>query len=272
MRRLLLTPLLLTAGPAAAQMPGMPGEPGMPETPDGPRARRPKPGNFPPRPKKPREFELGVEMLGYFGGSFLSDLTPSQELTRVDGDHAEVTYGGFSGPGGGGGLGLTGAWRGILGFEVGAFYVADRGSGEIGSAKVEMSQWAIHAPALLRITAPIPYARPALMLGVDVVFPFEPDVTSESELEVAFDAAADPYVQIAGGLGFEFSLPFPSMDLRLPLMMRFAWNPVAGNHVEDRVETDGTCTETRCNAREITLRSEWGLQLGATMGLAWYFH
>jgi hypothetical protein len=55
-------------------------------------------------------------------------------------------------------------------------------------------------------------------------------------------------------------------------MMRVAWNPTAGNHIEDRVETDGTCTPARCNAREIKVRSEYGLQIGATAGLTWYFH
>lgn len=234
---------------------------------------------------EPREWELGVGLLGLVGGSFISDLEDRDKVLDIQIDdrtrsNVQFPYPGFAGVGGGGGLAVTGSWRGILALEVDLLYAVERAKGDINDVDIEIAQAALHVPILFRAQIPAGAVRPFVMAGPEIVVPLDAEVELEvSPLPVgvpgegAFfpttaEGAADTYVAFAFGLGFEFRLPVPDADLRIPFTLRGAYHGV-GDKGGDRQSV--TCTTTPNRQCTVELKTEWEWQAAATLGLSYYF-
>lgn len=271
---LVIAPLAAVAQPDAQSVPkptAVPEAPGAPE-----------PGVPPAVPAEAtdwegevsREWEVGISVLGFVNGSFMTELSDSDKLrTTPNGGKRLTLYPGFGGVGGGGGLTVSGMWRGIVGLELGFFYSLDQGSGDLtlGAAKIDftLSQEAFHLPIVLKVAAPVKPVRPFVFFGPEFVFPGEPDAETDSgliQLVEPIAATADNYLTLAFGLGFEFMLPVEGADVRIPLVLRGAWNPSAGDTIDDRIDVDG------CGADDIcTFKTEWEWQTEVALGVAYYF-
>jgi hypothetical protein len=286
MRARWLLGVLLSAGPAAAQETGgTPPTAAPAEAPSAPAAglptAPPAPATPPPAgPATDREWEVGVGALGYVGGNFLTELEDSKKVVTVHTDHGDklgaLPYPGFGGVGGGGGISLDAAWRGIVGLEVDLLYLRDRGKGDVDGYTIEMSQWDLHVPVLLKLELPAGMVRPFLMAGPDFVIPGDTDVKFDAPssvhftiegLDTHYKGKADPYIALTFGLGFEIRLPTPGVDLRIPLTLRGTYDSGVGDKGDDRESVDCHAS-TGCT---ITLKSEWEWQAAGTLGLAWYF-
>jgi hypothetical protein len=220
---------------------------------------------------------FGVGALGALGGNFLDK--PDDTHPKYQGVSIGLeTYPGFGGMSGGGGLMLEGRFIGLLGLEVDVLRSSDHGHGDltINGTKFTMTigQSATHVPVLAKLVAPLPVVRPMVFVGPEFVFPssaegkVDPVVVGFPQIT----AKADSYTMVSFGLGMEFVLPVPSIDLRIPFTLRGGYNPSAGDTLDDRA----THTITPAGANvvridKIEYKSEWRYQTYATLGVAAYF-
>jgi hypothetical protein len=213
--------------------------------------------------------DFGVGLMGQAGGNFL---TKPGDTTVTPGVRDE-TYPGFTGFTAGGGLMLDLRVLGLVGLEVDVLYASNRGTGDITvgaggvsqTFTVDIGQPAWHVPILLKGVIPLPVVRPFAVFGPELVFPGDPTVTitpnpTQSSLTGAY---ADRYTMLTAGLGLEIKLPLPAIDLRIPLSLRFSWNPGTSDKVTDRTQY--------ANNAVVRYRSEWEYQAVLTAGAALYF-
>ena len=210
----------------------------------------------------PREWELGVSAHGQVGGSFLSE---PDDKAVTQGSPFEYSYPGFAGVGGGGGVGLHLAWRGMLGVVTELSYTKDSGRGAIGGADITLTQWALHVPLMVRAAVPSEHFRLFAQVGPEFVLPQSPSAEYDEAIVVTdVNAAADSYINIAFGLGCEFMLPVEEVDLRIPFTLRGSINPSTPAAARDRIR-DAELPQ------RMSLVSEWEYQAAVSIGLAWYF-
>ncbi len=268
---LIAAPLVAVAQPEA---PSVPKPTPMPEAPGAP-----EPGVPPAVPAEAtdwegeisREWEVGVSALGFVNGSFLTELSEGDKVrTGPNGAQVRALYPGFGGVGGGGGLTVSGMWRGIVGLELGFFYSLDQGKGDLtlDTTKIDvtLSQEAFHLPIMVKVAAPVKPVRPFLFIGPEFVFPSEPEAESSLPVTPAVAAVADNYLTLAFGFGFEFMLPVQGADVRIPLILRGAWNPSLGDSIDDRLDTEGCSVTEPC-----PFVTEWEWQTEVALGVAYYF-
>ncbi len=220
---------------------------------------------------------FGVGTLGALGGNFLDK--PDDTHPKYQGVSVGIeTYPGFGGVSGGGGLMLEGRFIGLLGLEIDVLRSSDHGHGDltINGTKFSMTigQSATHVPVLAKLVAPLPVLRPMVFVGPEFVFPssaegkVDPVVVGFPQIA----AKADRYTMVSFGLGMEFVLPVPSIDLRIPFTLRGGYNPSAGDTLDDRATH--TITPVGPHAvriDKIEYKSEWRYQAHATLGVAAYF-
>jgi hypothetical protein len=108
------------------------------------------------------------------------------------------------------------------------------------------------------------------VFGPELVFPNDPSLTITPQLapgSTVFGAKADKYTMLCVGLGLEIKLPIPAIDLRIPISLRFSWNPGTSDKVSERADfqlNGATITG-------VTFKSEWQYQALLTAGAAIYF-
>jgi hypothetical protein len=140
-----------------------------------------------------------------------------------------------------------------------------------GDFTVEIRQKAIHMPLLFKGAIPGRIVTPVLFLGPEFVFPSS--VSSEiisgavPSFHMVKYAAADPgsYTAFIFGLGLEFNLPIPYVDVRIPFNLRGTVNPGVS---DKRTERE---TRTGSNPVEVAFSTEWKFQAVGNIGLAVHF-
>ena len=210
----------------------------------------------------PRKLELGASVMGYVGGSFLTE--PSDKSV-AEGIPQEYVYPGFAGVGGGGGVGLQLAYEGWLGLVVDVLYTSDKGRGTISGVDVTIGQMALHVPVMARLAIPSEHFRPFIQVGPEFVFPGEAEADYDQDrVRGSAKANASSYMSVAFGVGCEFMLPIEGVDLRVPFALRGNINPSTPDTARDRM----TISESQ---QQMDMNSEWEYQAGISLGLSYYF-
>jgi hypothetical protein len=216
--------------------------------------------------------DVGVGAVGYVGGSFLDE--PDDKVVTAGNARFEAVYPGFAGVGGGGGLLVDARAFGIVGLETGLFYTNDQGSGEVNDINVTIKQTSLHIPLLLKLSLPTPVVSANIFGGLEFVIPQDTSVEQEQPVFGSDDrvkAEAEAYTLASFGLGFEFKLPIPTVDLRIPLAFRGGFNYGDTGKIEDRITYDTNITGNRAFITGATFNSEWQWHAAATLGLVYYF-
>ncbi len=214
---------------------------------------------------KPVQF--GAGLMGEFGGNFLNK--PDDVSTNPAGH----TYPGFGGTSSGGGLMLEGRFIGLLGLEADILRSSDHGHGDLTingyKFTITVGQSAWHVPVLAKLVAPLPVVRPMVFAGPEFVFPStaEASVASSVPFGTQIAANAGSYTLFTGGVGIEFKLPLPNIDLRIPFTLRGGYNP----SVKSKLDQRATYTVSGNTITAIDYKSEWKYQTYATLGVAAYF-
>lgn len=207
--------------------------------------------------------DIGLGLMGIVGGNFQNK--PEKSASDLPG----LENPGFGGLTAGGGLMVDGRiLDGLLGLEVDVLRTSDKGTGTITengfSLKVTVGQGAWHVPVLAKLTIPSAVVAPMFFLGPEFVFPSKGQVATDPALPPGFDIkeSADNYVVVTGGGGVEIKLPLPILDLRIPIGLRFSYNPGLSSTFSDRTHVVGTT---------LTYNSEWKYAVNLTAGAALYF-
>lgn len=226
---------------------------------------------------------FSVGFLGGAGGNFL-DKPGDQSVQDVEG--VEPEYPGFAGLTTGIGPTFEVRFLGYAGIELDVLVQSDSGSadlkvtqtanGQINSQtfSVEIRQDAIHMPLLFKGAIPGRIVTPVLFLGPEFVF------VSKSESEIidgsipAFHGRQylaknpDSYTAFMFGLGLEFNLPIPYVDIRVPFNLRGMVNPGVSDKREERADYTGTAPN---NITSVAYSTEWKFQAVGNIGLSVHF-
>ena len=221
--------------------------------------------------RKPKKLELGVGLLGFVNGSFLTEPDEKDKVATIqDGNRtyqAQIPYPGFGGVGGGGGITTNVMYRGAIGGQIDFLFSNDVGTGQINEVDVDIGQGAFHIPVMLRAAIPARTVRPFLLVGPEFVIPGTPKI--ETDLPISPKAKADPYVALGFGLGFEFLLP-GEHDLRIPLMLRGNVNFDVPAGTDGRVKLGGVDTTTQPPTASLTeVSTAWQYQAFVMLGFTW---
>jgi hypothetical protein len=213
-----------------------------------------------------RATEVGVGLMGAVGGNFQDK--PDRTAVQPD------VNPGFGGLTAGGGLmaDLRFLDKGLLGLEVDVLRTTDKGTGTItfsalgasADYKLTIGQSAWHLPILAKVTIPSPIVAPMFFVGPEIVFPSDGEAKSDPAIPVTLHAKADRYVMVTAGAGVEIKVPLPILDLRIPIGLRFSYNPSLKSSFSDRTKISATGTEA-------TYDSAWKFAVNATLGAALYF-
>ena len=235
--------------------------------------------------KVTRDFEVGVALSGFAIGNFMDEPPNGNSIQRGALTISDIPYGGFAGVGGGGGLTVTGMWRGIIGLELMVFgssesakgTLTDRFSGAKTTLTIDQTSW--HIPLVLKVAAPTSIVRPQAFVGFDFVFPGEPKMTvSPTPLGVVqLSAKGDSYTALRFGFGLEFMLPVKGIDLRIPFNLAGNYNYSLSDDLEpDRLQL--SCSGGALNGSSLNLgqcastyNTQWKWQAQVSLGLAYYF-
>ena len=225
---------------------------------------------------RPKKHELGVGMVGLFGGS---GIRKPGSKTHEDGpdDPLDMPYGGFFGLGGGAGLTVAYNFRGFVGVEMDLLYTRDRGTGEFergpASGDYTIAQWALHVPLVVKGTIPYRTVKPFVFLGPEFVIPGDAEVTytGDQTLPPTVGATNSFYTALTFGLGVEFGLPVRGADLRIPFTLRGSYYPGVGDSFDDRLD-DVRVPSGSDIPDDFDFQTNFEFQFAATLGLAYYMH
>ncbi len=222
---------------------------------------------------------FSVGFLGQAGGNFLA----KPDVQSINGATPEPEYPGFAGLTTGIGPTFELRFLGYFGVEVDILVQSDSGSAELevsqinnnniqqGKFRVEIQQDAIHVPLLFKGAIPGRIVTPVLFLGPEFVLPnaASSEITEGSIPgfhNVTYGAMmAESYTAFIFGLGLEFNLPIPYVDVRIPLNLRGTINPGLSDQRIDREGRTGT------NPVSVTYSTEWQYQAVANLGLSVHF-
>lgn len=208
------------------------------------------------------EKHFGVGLMGTLGGNFLDK--PDRQLLEPD------IYPGYGGVTYGGGLVLDGrVLDDVLGLEVDVLRSRDKGSGDVtftspqGSLQLThtIGQSAWHVPVLVKATIPTPFAGVQFMLGPEFVFPSDAESKTNPDFPGLTRARADSYTMVTAGVGVEIKIPTPNLEFRIPIGLRFSYNPGVGSDFADRVKLTSP----------IEYESEWRFAAHLTAGFLAFF-
>jgi hypothetical protein len=115
--------------------------------------------------------------------------------------------------------------------------VNDLATNQVSSFEVEIGHDALHVPLLFKGCLPGKVVTPLIFIGPEFVIPS--DRADAQELGVnatttTHTAHTEDYTMFAYGIGFEFNLPSPTVDLRIPLTIRGGYNPSVSDVREER--------------------------------------
>ncbi len=239
---------------------------------------------------------VGVGAQFQAGGNFFDK--PSDQT--INGTPTDPEYPGFAGLTLGGGGYVDVRFIEYVGIEFGVLYTSDKGSAELtitdtspgagaGQSKfdIKIKQNAIHMPLLVKGVIPGKIAQPMLFIGPEFVVPVtkcdtgvsgtdfpqcRAEVTRTSgNLNLATDYFINTkkYVMVAFGLGVEFKLPIPKVDIRIPLTLRGAVNPsVSSKRTERENDTFDSSGKALVRVEYIT---NWKFEANANIGLGIHF-
>jgi hypothetical protein len=225
-------------------------------------------------PKQPL-FSYGAGVLGFIGANFL-DKPSNRMVTLSDGREAEapdVYYPGYGGVSAGGGLMLEGRVLGFIGMELDLFRSSDRGHGDATingyKSTIDVGQSSWHLPLLFKATVPMPVVRPSIFVGPEFVFPGDAaaDVAHPIPGYPQVTASASSYTMVTAGLGFEFKLPIPKVDIRIPLQLRGSYHSVP-DRLGDRADFT---LDPSLHVTKMNIHTEWKWQTQAVLGVSIWF-
>jgi hypothetical protein len=202
------------------------------------------------------------------GGVNWLDKPSDQFFVADDGTRVmDPSYPGFLGFTGGGGLTFEARFLRVLGAEIDLLVKHDQGRGEVTARDgqtltLSIAHTALHVPILAK--GFLPGTGLFGLLGVEPVLPMGSRASGQG---FSIGAFADAYVMLAVGVGYELKVPGKT-DLRLPLSVRFGWNPGTSDSVGDRARYSLN------NAYQIVrgeYRSEFQYQLALFMGATLFF-
>jgi hypothetical protein len=220
------------------------------------------------------KFTVGGGFLGAIGGQFMNK---PGDRTYADGkgnrvpDPSYPGFGGFNGPMPG--FFIEGRFLGIVGLEIDFIRQDDRAHGDITSngrtVTVDVGQKAWHIPVLIKGTLPSPLFSPSVFIGPEFVSPDAGTVVltpAGSQTSPPASAKADSYTMLTMGLGGEFKLPIPSVDIRIPFSLRGSIQPGFSDTLDDREKPPSTAT-----GGTVQYNTAWRYQALATLGAAVHF-
>ncbi len=230
---------------------------------------------------RPHKVEIGIGAAGLMNGTFMGTVPDDQKHLDYQGTQVnDLTYPGFWGLGGGGGVQLNAMYKGAIGMELDLLYSHDSGTGKITVDSQEfhltLSQGAFHIPLLVKAAIPLKSVRPFILVGPEFVLPGDPEAEKDSDAVVTkYSAWADPYINLQAGFGFEFVLPVSGVDLRIPLSFRYSGNFGTGDGLKGRMAIDDAESVNVGGQQAIVLKSlsyssEWQHQAFITLGVSWY--
>jgi hypothetical protein len=202
------------------------------------------------------------------GGMNWLDQPSDRTFTAFDGTRLiDTSYPGFLGFTGGGGLTLEARFLSLFGVEVDLLYKYDQGRGEVTASAgqkltLQIAHTAVHVPILAK--AFVPGTGLFGALGAEIVLPTGSSASGQGFSTGAF---ADAYTMVTAGVGYELKLPF-QRDLRVPISLRFGWNPGTSGKVTDRASY---FTDRSYNITRGEYRSEFQFQLALLIGATLFF-
>ncbi len=239
-------------------------------------------------------FEVGFGIVGVVGGNFI-DKPGDQNITLVGIDRESTAdhndsfeYPGFAGVTTGIGFLIELRFIEYIGVEFNAYQSTDRGSADVTSMfgysvkgtpvdereefSVDILQRAWHLPLLFKAILPGEIAQPWLFVGPEFVLPTSTEAVDdrekeENKLDLIYKAIGRNYMYITFGLGIEFKLPLPVVDIRLPLNVRISVNPSISESRMDRAYYAGTLEDLH----QITYVTEFKYQAVGTLGATMFF-
>ena len=239
--------------------------------------------------------KVGVGAL-FMGGANFLDKPSDQSIGGRTGAAADPKYPGFAGSSIGGGGFVDVRFIDYIGFEFGVMHMTDKGKAELtitnlgngaqATFDVNLSQPALHMPLLLKAAVPGVIAQPIFFVGPEFVIPLasckdddptrkdkpecQAEVVSTSgggSLGTQYGIVNSNYIGVMFGLGAEFKLPIPKVDVRIPLTLRGAINPGVSSKRDDR-----ELNEIAGNViTRVEYRSEWKFEAYGTLGASIHF-
>lgn len=239
--------------------------------------------------------KVGVGAL-FMGGANFLDKPSDQSIGGRTGAAADPKYPGFAGSSFGGGGFIDVRFIDYIGFEFGVMHMTDKGKAELtitnlgngaqATFDVNLSQPALHMPLLLKAAVPGVIAQPIFFVGPEFVIPLasckdddptrkdKPECQAEvvstngaGSLGTQYGIVNSNYVSVMFGLGAEFKLPIPKVDVRIPLTLRGAVNPGVSSKRDER-----ELNEIAGNViTRVEYRSEWKFEAYGTLGASIHF-
>ncbi len=206
---------------------------------------------------------IGAGFLGQAGGNFL-DKPDNQDMIGPDGQVVDVEgipdYPGFAGMTAGFGFFVDFRVLDYVGIELDVLRQWDKGQADLkieindqeNEFEVEIRQGAWHLPLLLKGVIPGEVVQPFLFIGPEFVVVDNNGEPEGAEAEIisgslprdaagnftpAYAAFSENYIALMFGLGIEFKLPIPEVDIRIPFSLRGSVNL---DVPEDRTQTADT--------------------------------
>jgi hypothetical protein len=234
----------------------------------------------------------------FMGGANFLDKPSDQTIGGRTGAAADPKYPGFAGSSIGGGGFIDVRFIDYIGFEFGVLHMTDKGNAELtitnlangaqATFDVKLSQPALHMPLLLKAAIPGVIAQPTFFVGPEFVVPLasckDDDPTRKDKAECQAEVVStngggtlgtkygivnNNYISVMFGLGAEFKLPIPKVDIRLPLTLRGAVNPGVSSKRDDRELNDVDAQSGVIN--RVEYRSEWKFEAYASLGASIHF-
>ncbi len=269
-------------------------------------------------PASASAFEIVTVGVGaqFNGGGNFFDKPADQQVHGFDVNDPNINeYPGFAGVAIGGGGFVDVRFIEIVGFEFGVLYQSDKGTASITRQTVGSNDQtkfditikhnAVHMPLLIKGVIPGKIAQPFLFVGPEFVVPttncptgisandkpdchLSEDQGNVKRLQGTLPLGSDLYIQtkkyvmVTFGLGVEFKLPIPQVDMRIPLSLRGSVTPSAsgrrdpGDGTGREVDTcsagaGGSCAAPNAIITRTEYYTNWKFQASANLGISFHF-
>jgi hypothetical protein len=190
-----------------------------------------------------KTFEFGIGLLGNFGMARLGQPS-SPTIEPKTADASATSYPGFTGSALSGGLFLEGRVLEHVGVEIGVQYGRDCLTGELdqgsSTTKVTMRHPVLLVPILLKGVLPLGSWAPFVVAGPQITRYGLSESLSDPDGGLHAVASALPSLWWLFGIGAEWKAPFEAVDLRVPIGLRFGFNPKVTDDVEGRAQSLGS--------------------------------
>ena len=164
-----------------------------------------------------------------------------------------------------------------FGIELDVLYTRSKGSADMrvtnfatkteSGFELEVGHAGLSLPLLFKAIVPGKTVSPFFFLGPEFVRPEDKasfTVTGENTTPTAYAGYTKDYTMFTFGLGFEFHLPIPKVDLRIPLSIRGAYNPGVEDTRESRVRYS---PDSGPPIVQESFAAEWQYTIRAQLGL-----